>query len=484
MMKISQQLELKQQLTPQQVILSTLLQMPMLALEQKLKTELELNPMLEEDLVLKEEVPEEEELEIAEERDSEENMEEESDVLDYEEVEEDINWEELVNDESQFDYKPKTSSGEEEEFERPDAYQPTIYEHLIQQLQENVENELDFRIGEYLIYNIKEDGYLDPEVKLENVAMIFETTPQHVEKILKKIQKFDPVGIGARNLQECLLVQLEELDDIWIHQLAREIIKNHWDQFINKKYEKLAQDLEVDIEDIKEALEVIQKLNPKPGEAYFDTKLNYVVPDFIVEKIDGKFVVTLNEGNLPSLKISPYYLKLLSQKKGVNKSVKSYLRKKLEAAKWFLNAIQQRKITMLKVMNAIVQRQYDFFDKGPEHIKPMIMKDIAEDIGMDISTVSRVVNGKYVQTDFGVFELRSFFTEGIQTADGEEVSTRKVKNRIKELIEKEYEINGKPLSDQQISNLLKKEGYDVARRTVAKYREQMGIPVARLRKKI
>jgi RNA polymerase sigma-54 factor len=485
MMKISQHLELKQQLTPQQVILSTLLQLPMLALEQKLKTELELNPMLEEglDMELDQEMPEDND-EIDTDEKNEDDSEVEEDVLDYDNVEEDINWDELINDESQFDYKPPRDPDEDEEVERPNAYQPTIYEHLIQQLHENVDDEVEFRIGEYLIYNIKEDGYLDPEIDLENVAMIFNVPGEKVEKVLKKIQKFDPVGIGARNLQECLLVQLEELDDIWIHDLARTIVKNYWEDFINKRFDKLEQALEVDRESIREAIEVIQKLNPKPGEAYFDTKLNYVVPDFIVEKVDGKFIITLNEGNLPPLRISPHYLKLLSQRKGVNKEVRSYLKKKLEAARWFLNAIHQRRETMMKVMTAIVNRQYDFFDKGPEHLKPMIMKDIADDIGMDISTISRVVNGKYVQTDFGVFELRSFFTEGIQTADGEEVSTQKVKQRIKELIENEYQLNGKPFSDQQLANILNKEGYNIARRTVAKYREQLGIPVARLRKKL
>ncbi|GAB4175498.1 MAG: RNA polymerase factor sigma-54 [Calditrichia bacterium] len=483
-MKISQHLELKQQLTPQQIILSTLLQLPILSLEQKLKTEIELNPMLEEgmDLDLEQEMPEDNnEPEKSEEMESE-TMDGEEELLKYEDVEEDINWDDLLNDESQFDYKPRNP--DEEEYERPDAYNPSMAEHLLGQLQEVVDNELDYRIGEYLIHNIKENGYLDPDLDLGQVALIFGVEQQYVERILKKIQKLDPVGIGARNLQECLLVQLEELDDIWINNLAREIVKNHWDNFINKRFDKLVQHLEIDMEDIREVMEIIQKLNPKPGEGYFDSKLNYIVPDFIVEKQDDKFIITLNEGNLPPLRISPHYIQLMSKKKGVSREVKTYLKKKLESARWFLSAIQQRRQTMMKVMQAIVNRQYDFFDKGPEHLKPMIMKEIAEDIGMDISTVSRVVNGKYVQTEHGVFELKSFFTEGIQTADGEEVSTNKVKQRIKELVDKEYELNGKPLSDQQIMDILNKEGYNIARRTVAKYREQLGIPVARLRKKI
>lgn len=483
MMKISQHLELKQQLTPQQVILSTLLQMPVLALEQKLKTEMELNPLLEEDIDLDQEEPEEE-MSADDEAEDTESFEEEEDVLDYDSVEEDVSWEDLIHDESQYDYVPRQSGGEEEEYERPDAYKPSVYEHLINQLHEAVEDEEEFRIGEYLIYNIKEDGYLDPELDLTMVAQVFQTTVEKVEKVLRKIQGFDPVGIGSRNLQECLLVQLEEMEETWVRNVAIEIIKNYWEDFANKRYEKLMADLNLDEEVFKEIIDLITSLNPKPGEAYFDTRLNYIVPDFIVEKVDGKFIVTLNEGDLPLLRISPYYLRLLQNGKGVGSEVKSYIRKKLEAARWFLNAIQQRKNTMLKVMNAIVEKQYDFFDKGPDYLKPMIMKDIADEIGMDISTVSRVVNGKYVQTEHGVFELRSFFTEGIQTADGEEVSTQKVKNRIKELIEKEYDLNGKPFSDQELVDILNKEGFQIARRTVAKYREQLGIPVARLRKKL
>ncbi len=472
MMNLSQRLALEQKLTPQQVLLSTLLQLPLLSLEQKLKTELEVNPLLEEALT-------EEEVEREEQEEEEERS---DDVLNEDEVQEDINWEDLIHDDSQFDYKPKRS--EEDDYEKPEVYRKTIEEHLLEQLQMQKISPEEFKIGEYIIFNLKDDGYLDDSFNVETVSSIFSTTPEKVEEILKIIQKLDPVGIAARSLRECLMVQMEVKRDIWIRELAYEILDKHWEDFINQRYDKLQRVIDTDIDNIKEALEEILKLNPKPGEAFWDSRLNHVIPDFIVEKIDNEFVVSLNEWNLPPLRISPYYLQLLAKKKAVPKEARKYLKKKMESAKWFLTAIQQRRVTMLKVMNAIVERQREFFEKGPEYLKPMIQKDIADMIEMDISTVSRVVNGKYAQTEYGVFELKSFFSEGMQKDDGEEVSTRKIKMRIKEIIENEYQTNKKPYSDQALAEMLQKEGYPIARRTVAKYREQLNIPVARLRKKL
>ena len=491
MVKLTQQLSLEQRLTPQQILLSTLLQLPMLSLEQKIKTELELNPVLEEVAELEELQELEEEEEMAEDTEEAEEIEEEFEQLEennkseeeeiYEEVEEEINWEDLVNDEDTYELK-LTRDRSEEEYERPEVYNATMAEYLLNQLRLLNLSEDEFRIGEYIIYNLRDDGYLDPEVSVESIAALFNTSPERVEKILKQIQQFDPVGIAARNLQECLLVQLEAKNENGEYDIPIKILKEAYEDFVNKRYEKVAELLGLTMDQVKAAVEVISKLNPKPGEGFWDVRQNYIVPDFIVEKVDDELVISLNEWNMPGLRISPHYLKLLGQSKKLGKDVRQFLRKKVESARWFLNALNQRRATMLKVMHAIVEKQRDFFEKGPEHIKPMIMKDIADMIDMDISTVSRVVNGKYVQTDYGVFELKYFFNEGMKTKDGEEISTLKIKERLKEIIENEDP--KKPLSDEKIAEILKKEGIPIARRTVAKYREQLGIPVARLRKKI
>ena len=265
-------------------------------------------------------------------------------------------------------------------------------------------------------------------------------------------------------------------------KLAVTVISDHFEDFKNKRYDKILTELEIDRDELKDIIELITGLNPKPGLGLYNTKHNYIIPDFIIEKVEDEFVVTLNDWNIPPLRISKTYKQLLHSKNNTDKETKQYIRKKIESAKWFISSIYQRKNTMLNVMQSIVEKQYDFFAKGPSHIKPLIMREIADMINMDISTVSRVANGKYVQTDFGVFELKYFFTERIQTDDGEEVSTRKVKERIREMIEKENP--DKPMSDEKISQILTNEGFPVARRTVAKYREQLNIPVARLRRKI
>ncbi|GAB4375994.1 MAG: RNA polymerase factor sigma-54 [Calditrichia bacterium] len=489
MVKLTQQLALEQRLTPQQILLSTLLQLPMLSLEQKIKTEMELNPVLEEADELEmlqdeeeiiDENPEETE-EIREEFDQLEENNKTEEEEKYEELEEEVNWEELVNDEDQYEFRlPRDKN--EEEYERPEVYVATMAEHLLEQLHMLNLKEEDFRIGEYIIYNIRDDGYLDPEVTMESIAQVFDRKPEDVEKILKQIQQFDPVGIAARNLQECLEIQLKNLESNGSRDIALRIIREAYHDFVNKRYEKVAETLEISLDDVKKALEVINKLNPKPGEGFWDPRQNYIVPDFIVEKVDDELVVTLNEWNMPGLMISPHYRKLIGQARKLDRDVRQFLRKKVESARWFINALHQRRITMLKTMQAIVDLQTDFFEKGPEHIKPMIMKDVANVIGMDISTVSRVVNGKYVQTDYGVFELKYFFNEGMETTDGEEISTLRIKEQLKEIISKED--HHKPYSDDKLAEILKKRGIPIARRTVAKYREQLGIPIARLRRKI
>ena len=489
MIHLQQNLRLEQRLTPQQILLSTLLQLPLLSLEQKIKSELEQNPVLEEGE--EEEEVNTEEL-TSDDQEGDEQVEEElklieeneqnNDDYDKEELQqaqEDTDLENLLNDDEAFEIRVPRDRNQED-YERPEVHVSTLPEHLLDQLHILSLNEKERAIGEYLIWSIRDDGYLDQSVTLENVAAMFDSTIEEVESVLKKIQRLDPTGVGSRNLRECLMVQLEEQGKQ--DTIAYAILRDHFEEFKNKRYEKIMDELGIDKDTLKENIDIILKLNPKPGEEQFELRNNYIVPDFIVEKVDDKFVVSLNDWNIPPLRISNTYKKMLLDKKNTDKDTRQYIRKKVESARWFISSIYQRKFTMLKVMEAIIEKQRDFFEKGPEHIKPLIMREIAEMIGMDISTVSRVVNGKYVQTDYGVFELKYFFNERIENEDGEEISTRKIKNRIKELVEAEDP--HKPLSDEKISQILKSEGFPIARRTVAKYREQLKIPVARLRRGI
>lgn len=485
-MYLGQYLKLEQKLTPQQILLSTLLQLPLLSLEQRIKSELEQNPVLEEgedDAENMDEMKTDEE-ELAEVTEDlslhdENGKSEDYDKEELNKAQDETEIEDLFKDEDTFEIKiPKDKN--REDYERPEVNVTSLPEHLMEQLHILNLNDVERSIGEYLIWNIREDGYLDNTLDFQKLANDLETTTDVVEKVLKKIQHLDPVAIGARNLRECLLVQLEgqKLPD----PLAIDIIKTHFEDFKNKRFDKLRNLLDVDKERLQEAVSEILQLNPKPGEGIFDTRSNYIIPDFIVEKIDGNFVVQLNDWNVPPLRISNTYKNMMMDKKNTDTETRNYIRKKVENAKWFITSIYQRKMTMMKVMEAIVQRQYNFFDKGPDYIEPLIMREIAEMINMDISTVSRVSNGKYVQTDFGVFELKYFFNERIENEEGEEIATPIIKTRIKEIVEEENP--KKPYSDDKISVMLKKEGFPIARRTVAKYREQIGIPVARLRRGI
>jgi RNA polymerase sigma-54 factor len=404
---------------------------------------------------------------------------EEYDRKEIEKAQEDTDIENLINDDQVYEIRiPKDKN--QDDYEAPEVSIKTLPEHLLEQLHILPLTKKELEIGEYLIWNIRDDGYLDQNTNLTNVAATFDSTPQHVENVLKHIQHLDPTGVGSRDLRECLLIQLEDQEEK--DDLAYRIIKEGFDDFKNKRYDKLISVFGTTQEELKMALDKIIRLNPKPGEGIFDTRSNYVVPDFIVEKVDDKFVVSLNDWNIPPLRISNTYKKMFMDRRNTDKETRQYIRKKVESARWFIASIYQRKFTMLKVMEAIIEKQYDFFNKGPEFIKPLIMREIAEMIEMDISTVSRVVNGKYVQMDYGVYELKYFFNERIETREGEEISTRKIKNKIKELLQSENP--KKPLSDEFISELLEEKGFPIARRTVAKYREQLGIPVARLRRGI
>jgi len=465
MIQMSQRLYLQQKQSPQQVLLSSLLQLPVLRLEQRIKQELELNPLLEEDLEIEEVVDMNEEIEEKEESEEEEPEEEE------------IDWDEILNDEDNFEIKAPRERPDEEQ-NRIEPSPVTFMDHLMDQLYLAPLDEKGKEIGEYILWCLDDDGYLVCDIEL--IAEHFETTPEEVEKVLEVIQKFDPPGIAARNLQECLLIQLREKKEK--DELAIRMVSEYFEDFTNKRFEKIAKKLEVPLDEVKRIMDFVSKLNPKPGYRYVSEAENYIIPDVIVKKEDGKFTISLNDYNIPRLRINNTYKNLLRDKKNVSKDTRDYIRQKLESARWLINSIYQRRSTILRVMESILNHQRAFFEKGKEYLRPMILKDVAEEVGLDISTVSRVTSGKYVQTDFGIFELKYFFSERLETDSGESVSNKLIKSRIKEIIEKEDP--KKPYNDQKISEMLKEDGYRVARRTVAKYREQMMIPVARLRRKI
>ena len=482
MIGLEQRLSLQQRLSPQHVLFSTLLQMPVMALEQKIKTELEQNPLLEDEIEIEELQIEEFPDPVAEElKNGSDN--EDAEKSDEDKAEEEFDFTEFLNDDDGYEYNPNYKKQEEEDY-RPDPAPVTLAEHLLSQFHYIQLSEGDRAIGEYIIWNINEDGYLaiDLETLTDNLSSPpdDEVTLERAEKILRKIQMLDPVGIGARNLKECLIIQLLELGKEG--SLADTILKNNYEDFTNKRYEKLIKNLGVGVDEIKKAIEEISRLNPKPGEGYINANENYIIPDLIVEKIGNELIASVNDTNVPHLRINNAYRRMLTDGTNVSNETKKYIHQKLESARWLINSIQQRKLTMIKVMKEIIKRQIEFFDKGKGYIQPMILKDIAEAIHMDISTISRVTNGKYVQTDYGVFELKYFFSDRMMTDDGEEISTLKLKNQIKEIIEDED--HHKPLTDGHIADIVAKQGIPIARRTVAKYREQMMIPVARLRRRI
>lgn len=479
-LNLAQRLTMQLKQSPQQVLLSSLLQLPILSLEQKLKLELEINPLLEidEQMELEEEM-EEEELDVElDTKDEEKDGEVEVGNDATEDIEkQEVDWDTILNDEDNYEFRmPRDQSAEI--FERPEVAKVTLPEHLLSQLHMTELSEKEILIGEYIIRNINEDGYLSCSVDL--IAENLNVKVEEVEKVLHVIQHFDPVGIGARNLQECLLIQMLERNPK--NTVAITILREHFDDFTNKRFEKITKKMEISLDDISRAMGEITKLNPKPGEGYISLHQNIVVPDLIVERDDGDFRITMNDWNIPHLRINNSYKKLLLDKKNTSKETRDYIRQSLESARWLINSIHQRRMTILRVMEAIIDKQRDFFEKGKDYLKPMILRDIADEIGMDISTISRVTNGKYVQTEWGVFELKYFFSERIKSDVGEDVSNKKIKSLIKEIIENEDP--NKPFNDQKIVELLKEKGFNIARRTVAKYREQMMIPVSRLRRKI
>ncbi|MBN2356499.1 RNA polymerase factor sigma-54 [candidate division KSB1 bacterium] len=472
MVQISQKLVMQLKQSPQQVLLSSLLQLPVLSLEQRIRMELETNPLLEMEL---DDEAEQELEENAEQTLEETEAEEEEEPVDK--TKEEIDWEEILNDQESFDVRiPKEKNADT--YEKPEVYQESLTDHLISQLHFTELPPDEVVIGEYIIWNINSVGYLGMTV--EDLAVNLQEDPETIERVLGIIQRFDPVGIGARNLQECLLVQL--LEERPHHEEAIRIIRDHFNDFKNKRYEKLAKDLGLELEQIKGIIGHITKLNPKPGEGYASIVDNYIIPDLEVRKDDGEFKIFMHDWNVPQLRINNEYRKMMLDRKHTSKETRDYIKNRLESARWLINSIHQRRATILRVMETIIDKQRDFFNGGPEHLKPLILKDIADEIGMDISTVSRVTNGKYVQTEWGLFELKYFFSEKIRSDEGEDVSNKIIKGLIKDIISAEPP--KKPYNDQKIAEMLKNKGFNVARRTVAKYREQMMIPVSRLRRKI
>ncbi|HTH55078.1 MAG TPA: RNA polymerase factor sigma-54 [Cyclobacteriaceae bacterium] len=492
MQKLNLSQTLQQKLSPQQIQFIKLLQVPTAELESRIEEELELNPTLEEGG--------EEEREPEPEQENEaESSDEESPESEATDANDEIDIKDYLRDDDYSSYKTYNDDGDEEEDrEMPIATASTLHETLMTQLGFLGLEERQAAIGKQLIGSIEGDGYIRRELESIVNDLAFsqqiDTNLEEVEGILKKIQTFDPAGIAARNLQECLLLQLDRMDDGQDVDVivGKRIIAECYEEFTKKHYAKILKKLDLDDEDyIKDAIELIVRLNPKPGGETSSglVKNQYVIPDFILTNNHGKIEVALNSRNAPELRVSRSYNEMFhaydkSDKKDKKlKEAVSFVKQKLDAARWFIDAIKQRQQTLLRTMRAIVEFQYDYFLDGDEtKLKPMILKDIAGMIGMDISTVSRVASSKTVQTDFGTFPLKYFFSEGIATDSGEEASSREVKQIIKDLISQEDK--NKPYSDDKLEEILNEKGYNIARRTVAKYREQLNIPVARLRRGI
>lgn len=493
-LKQTQSFKLLQKLSPQQIQLMKLLQLPTLALEEKIKEELELNPALEED-----DNASDSDEELFSNEDSAETEDGEAEVEDFQEkeperIDDQVEMEDYMGDEEMDSYKYEVSNrGADNDTKEFVVVQgPDFHDLLEQQLGVRALDETEYTIGLYLIGCIDEDGYIRRELELivDDLAFSYNISANvaQIEKVLKVIQEFDPAGVGARNLQECLLIQLERKKDKTREVLlAIEVVRDMMDDFSRKHYEKITRRLNIDDEELKDVVAEITHLNPRPGTTGNAMTASEVVPDFIISVVDGKPELSINSRNLPDLKISKEYIEMLkeySRQKDKNaKEASTFIRSKIENAQWFIDALQQRYQTMMIAMHAIMEYQEEYFVTGDESLlKPMILKDIADKVGMDISTVSRVANSKYVQTPYGTFLLKTFFSESMSTESGEEVSSREVKRILKDCVDNEDK--KKPLTDDALCEILKEKGYNIARRTVAKYREQLDIPVARLRKEL
>jgi len=470
-----------QKLSPQQIQLMKLLQVPTAILEQRIKEELEANPALEEGR-------EDEEPEL----DKEEEEEEKEDTRE----EETIDLEEYLSDDD-YGYTSSSDGYNKDEDDKtiPVAVPSTFHDHLIKQMGLLDLTDHEVMVAEQLVGSIDDDGYIrrDLEAIIDDLAFTQNvmTDEAELEHLLAVIQNFEPAGVGARTLQECLLLQIERKSEDQSIIVARSILNDHFEAFTKKHYDKMMRQLDIDETQLKDAIDEILKLNPKPGGSLQHTRAQnqYIIPDFTVKNANSELDILLNSRNAPDLRVSDSFKEMMqaynrgNKKNQKQKDAVIFIKRKIDSAKWFIDAIKQRQHTLLSTMQAIVSYQEDFFVTGDEaRLKPMILKDIAEITNLDISTVSRVANSKYVQTEYGTYKLKYFFSESIMTESGEEVSTREVKNILQGIIGEENK--SKPLSDQKLTDMLKEKGYNIARRTVAKYREQLNIPVARLRKQL
>lgn len=466
-----QVLSLQQKLSPQQIQMIKLLELPTVQLEQRIKQEIEENIALEEE-------PSSEE----------------------EEQPQQISVDEYLREDETPSYKSRINNFSKDDKQRPVYLTEgrSLSEYLVEQLSYRNLSERDMKLATYLVGSIDEDGYLrrDLESIADDIAFTvgIETSAEELERLLGVIHELEPAGIGARDLRECLLLQLEQQQlDTRPKRLARKILTNYFDEFVKKHYEKLMSRLQISEEDFREAIAEIRRLSPKPGNLYAEGGTDttpYIVPDFILDYQDGHFQLSLNSYNVPEVRINRRYVEMIRDMVGPDGKVKEkdreavqFVKSKIDSAKWFISAIKQRHDTLMRTMQTILDYQQEYFKDGDRSkLRPMILKDIADRTGLDVSTISRVVNSKYVQTQFGIILLKSLFSEAMQTDSGEEVSSYEIKTILKECIDEEDK--RRPLTDETLMDILNSKGYRIARRTVAKYREMLGIPVARLRKQI
>jgi RNA polymerase sigma-54 factor len=481
--RLSLQQKLLQKLSPQQIQVIKLLEIPALQLEQRIKKELEENPALE---VEEDSYAEGDEEQAPELRSDEDKDNEEFSVEDYMPEDEIPNYRLQTNN-----YSP-----DDKQSDIPFSVGDTFHEFLLEQAGMDSFNERELNLAEYIIGNIDEDGYLRRDLPSISDDLAFHlnmnVTEEELERILLVIQNFDPPGVGARTLQESLILQLERKQGE-SRDLAMTIIRDYFEEFTRKHYEKIARRLNIGDGALKQAVDLILKLNPKPGSSYsnpLNRSNQHIVPDFLLEVADGELQLSLNQKNMPELRINETYLEMLRtlahDRNSSGRSTReaaTFVKQKLDSAKWFIDAIKQRQQTLLMTMSEIIEFQKEYFLDGDEtKLKPMILKDIAELTGLDISTISRVSNSKYIQTHFGIYPLKYFFSEAMQKESGEEVSTREIKMILKDVIDSEDKRH--PVTDERLTEILKEKSYNIARRTVAKYREQLDIPVARLRKEL
>ena len=467
-----QVLSLQQKLSPQQIQMIKLLELPAVQLEQRIKQEIEENIALEE-----------------EERPAEED-----------EQPQQISVDEYLREDDTPSYKSRINNYSKDDKQRPVYLTEgrSLQEYLVEQLSYRNFSERDMKLAVYLIGSIDEDGYLrrDLESISDDIAFTvgIETSVGELERLLDIIHELEPAGIGARDLRECLLLQMNQMQvNTRARRLARKILTSYFDEFVKKHYEKLIARLQVSEEEFRDAIAEIRRLSPKPGNLYAEGGTDttpYIVPDFILDYQDGHFQLSLNSYNVPEVKINRRYVDMIRDMVGSDGRVKEkdreaiqFVKSKIDSAKWFISAIKQRHDTLMRTMQTILDYQQEYFKDGDRSkLRPMILKDIADRTGLDVSTISRVVNSKYVQTQFGIILLKSLFSEAMQTDSGEEVSSYEIKNILQQCIDEEDK--RKPLTDETLMDILNTKGYHIARRTVAKYREMLGIPVARLRKQI